>query len=711
MEDSKNPAAVKKAVGVDTSRTRFRALVTSNPNYFGNLSGSKFKVVKKIVSNTGFEQLTELGYNPQLKQLSATFDLKKASGYGGDLCDDGTQEFVRFYVDLGSGWEDAGLVATDVHDIPIGRDCAGKGTHPLSYSAEIQYSPRRKWCTTPQLPKARAILSWNAEPPTGQPDWKPVYGNVLECHIQIDKGLSFGILVDELKAIKELPLNLAESIKQPIEVEPFPPQPFPGPDPAPIISPAKLSVEELAKNYLQARNEKLKVEPKRFVFPAYQAIKLNTGTGDNALTELSTTLAKFKIDFSKLVLAIEDTTGDISYEELEDVGLDYNQEKLVATYRVKKQSGFSGSLCSKGSTEYVSFWADWNNDCHWQYLDTVAVKSYDFNPLPDGGLCYSAVLPVDLAKVRRGCNTAQIGRVRAVLSWNTPPSKVDPSQVPHWGNRLDTHVLIPPGPVYAGVHPTLTAVGGIGVPYISDLTGLTTATAKFIDNGLKADSLGRPCPFGGRVVVRGPGFPGHRYRVQARELGSSVWTTLSAKLWVTTTLGYGSWHHIDGDGWFKYLSYAQNFAGILAYFDTSGDDKWEIRLQIEGVFGYASQVIQLDNTWPTVAVSISSPVGDCGLIMPGTPMTGKASATDSYMGGWSVVIDGGPAGFGPVATTTGSSGTSNTPAGGSEWTFDTSGLVQCGYVVRVHARDRAIVNSVGGNHHRSTDVGFCVIED
>jgi hypothetical protein len=197
-----------------------------------------------------------------------------------------------------------------------------------------------------------------------------------------------------------------------------------------------------------------------------------------------------------------------------------------------------------------------------------------------------------------------------------------------------------------------------------------------------------------------------------RESGTAVWTTLTKKLWVTTTLGFGSYHYIDGDGWFKYLSHAQNFAGILAYFDTSGDAKWEIRLQIEGIPGSASQVVQLDNTRPSVAVSISEPAGDCGLITPGVLLKGQAEATDAYMGSWSVVIDGGPAGFGPVPTTTGSGGTSNTPAGGSEWTFDTSGLVQCGYVVRVHARDRAIVGSSwNSNHHRSVDVGFCVLEE
>jgi len=712
MEDSKRKAAAtRRAARVEKSRAQFRTLIAANPNYFGNFPGAKFKAVKKLLSNTSYEQLTELGYNPRMRRLSATFDVKKSAGYGGDLCADGTREYVRFYVNRGSGWEDAGLVAAEVHDIPAGKDCANRNTHPLSYSVEVEYSPRRKWCTSPQLPKARAILSWNAEPPAGQPNWKPVYGNVLECHIQIDKGLDFVVLAHALKKVPDLPPELAKSIELPLEKVPFPPEPEPGPDPVPIVQPVELPLEELAKTYLRTRSNRLKVEPHRFAFAAYQEIKSSPTVGPEALTSLAAKLGKFKVKIGDLVAAIEDTTGNISYEELEEVGLDWNQDKLTATYRVKKQSGYSGGLCSKGSTEYVAFWVDWGDKCKWRYLDTVAVKAYDFKTMPDGGLCYTAILPVDLTKLRRGCEQPKVARVRAVLSWNTPPSTTDPSLVPHWGNRLDAHVLIPPGEVYTGVEPRLTAVGGIGVPYISDITGLTTGTAIFIDNGLPADSLGRACPFGGRVVVRGPGFPGHRYRVQVRESATAVWTTLTKKLWVTTTLGFGSWHYIDGDGWFKYLSHAQNFAGILGYFDSSGDAKWEIRLQIEGVPGSANQVVQLDNSRPSVAVSITDPTGDCGLITPGLLLKGKATATDDYMGSWSVVIDGGPAGFGPVPTTTGSGGTTNTPAGGSEWTFDSLGLVQCGYVVRVHARDRAIVGSSwNSHHHRSVDVGFCVLE-
>ena len=126
MADSKKAAAT---VRVEKTRSGFRGLVAGNPNYFGNLPASGFKPVKKLATNTNYEELTSVGYNPLQRRLYATFDIKKSGGYSGDLCDDGSTEYVRFFVDFGSGWLDAGLAATDVHDIPAEHGLRQQG-HP-----------------------------------------------------------------------------------------------------------------------------------------------------------------------------------------------------------------------------------------------------------------------------------------------------------------------------------------------------------------------------------------------------------------------------------------------------------------------------------------------------------------------------------------------------------------------------------------------------
>jgi hypothetical protein len=74
--------------------------------------------------NTVFEELTCVGYNPDKKLLEAVIRVKQPTGYSGDECTPGSYEYIRFFVDTGKGFQDAGLMAINVHDIPDAHDCA-----------------------------------------------------------------------------------------------------------------------------------------------------------------------------------------------------------------------------------------------------------------------------------------------------------------------------------------------------------------------------------------------------------------------------------------------------------------------------------------------------------------------------------------------------------------------------------------------------------
>ena len=68
--------------------------------------------------------------------------------------------------------------------------------------------------------------------------------------------------------------------------------------------------------------------------------------------------------------------GNTSYEELECVGYNPKLETLVATLRVKKDAGYSGGLCTAGSREYVTFYADFNNNGYYETcLGTTSTDS------------------------------------------------------------------------------------------------------------------------------------------------------------------------------------------------------------------------------------------------------------------------------------------------------------------------------------------------
>ena len=129
-------------------RVEFNQLVALNPNYFGNLIDSPLKVVKKMVGNTTYEEVSCVGFNPDLNLLEATVQIKLPGGYNGLLCAPGSTEYVRFYIDYGGGWEDAGLAAFNSHDIPNTLDCANKKDKPLTYVVTALLDPKRDYCTT-----------------------------------------------------------------------------------------------------------------------------------------------------------------------------------------------------------------------------------------------------------------------------------------------------------------------------------------------------------------------------------------------------------------------------------------------------------------------------------------------------------------------------------------------------------------------------------
>lgn len=137
------------------------------------------EVIEKITQadgNTNYEELHCIGLQPRasLDHLVGVLNVKKPQGYAGNLCSIGSQEFVRFYLDFGAGWQDMGVTSVQVHDI---------GTMPkdgLNYAVflPVDLNKYRQPCQKgPVYAKMRAILSWSAPPPANTPDFKPVWGN------------------------------------------------------------------------------------------------------------------------------------------------------------------------------------------------------------------------------------------------------------------------------------------------------------------------------------------------------------------------------------------------------------------------------------------------------------------------------------------------------------------------------------------------------
>ncbi len=704
-------------------RVEFKQLLAANPNYFGNLGESPFKAVKKIVGNTTYEEISCVGFNPALDLLEATVQIKLPGGYNGTLCTPGSIEYVRFFVDYGAGWIDAGLASFNPHDIPNSLDCAKHKDKPLTYVVTLPLQPERSNCRNPVLPNVRAILSWQLMPPAGNANanWPPIWGNVHDQHIQIKpRRFWFGDAIDLFPkdVLKKLPPLIEEA-------KPFP---IPLPDPPP------LSLSHLAQLYQpKAKEAGAAVETHRFGHSHLQAL---VGAGSQAM--LVSAAAEWKavgIDLAAALAALDQTKADVSYEQLECLGLEYNLDRLVATFRIKKSLGYSGELCYPGSQEYVAFWADWDDTCEWTYLNTVPVNVHDIKSLPGDGLAYSAILPVDLSAIRRPCGGRgggpKIARIRAVLSWNTPPSTTDPDALNHWGNRIDAHVQLRPGVPVPPTQPIISIIGGIGVADIHIFgNGMTRPTATFALSGSPADGHSRECPFGGLIIVQGPPLPGFKYRLWARKFGNPATEEIVKNPFhVVNWLGVGSWITPDPlTGYASYMSTLANLDQVLAHWQPSGDELCEIRVEMATLFGFiigttAWHSIQLDNTAPhrrppflpfeppavTCEIHIDSS-GDCKDFPTTTLIQGHFVAIDDYMGSFSLITL--PSSLSPPAPTTATPSTSNTAtfaAGGDAWQLDTTGMKPCGYVVMVQVSDRSIVGSQPGSHNTNYyDVGFCV---
>ncbi|CBJ35633.1 hypothetical protein [Ralstonia solanacearum] len=699
MNDELKKAVEKSKAAMQTAhpeeRAAFKALLLSNPNYFGNLAESVFTPVLPIAGNTHYEELACVGFHPQQDRIEAVVYIYQPSGYGTDICGAGTPEYVRFYLsaDNGATWQDQGMTAFQAHNIPAGTE----GGKRLEYAVSLAAYPARKLCFVNPVIMVRAILSWNNPPPPNQPNWTPVWGNVRDANILVEPR-RFIIPYEIFEIAKaKIPPHVNEIIDLETAI----------PTTSKALGPGELATLYKGKG----------VPVQRF---AYKELAAFTSSATTLSAEAFLALHPgISIDPSIIGALFPKTDGDTSYEQLTCIGLDPNApDQLVGVIQVKKSAGYSGGPCTQGSHEYVTFWADFDGDgvvetC----LGTASVRVYDLPAIPSGGVCYAVRLPVDLGPYRQPCHQGpKVVLIRAILSWNSAAPCANPNYVPTWGNREETLVNIAPTEQQPAGY--MAILGGIPVSMISNNLGdpnrgLTTPDAVFATNNLPPDAYKRLCPFAGRVSAQGAPIVGYTYVVEVSQDGS-VWTPVLTDLDVTDQFGNVSTHKANPTTKrFSYLDFTSNVNGLLAEWDTTGDALWHVRLSIfDGAGtpqGTDTHLIQLDNTAPDVSIVITTGTGDCGKFPIGTILSGTFVARDANMGGYSLGVA--PAVNPPgVGVPSPSSGVVNTaPAPGDSWTLDTSGMEACGYIIEVTAHDRAIVNSQAVGHYVSQSAGFCLV--
>jgi hypothetical protein len=698
----------------ELARQNFHALLLANPNFFGNLADSPYKAVLSIQGDTAYESIGCVGYNPQSNQLRATINIKQTAGYSGGICTSGSEEYVRFYLsyDGGTTWQDQGLTAVNVFDVP--------GPKPLEYAVTLPISPKEEFCFMQNLPLARAILSWNSPPPPNQPNWPPVWGNVVDAQIQIE-GFEIIILSTLLADAK---VQLPDPIAQAIDLS----------QPIKAASPSVLSAVDLHKLYAKA-----KVPQHRYLAPL-----LSAAAGTPALSTVAqspadaATSVKAKAVFGgisdiNLVSLVEqwlNTNGDTSFEQLDCIGLDENTSQLAGILEIKQSVGYAGGPCAAGSREYVAFWVDWGSG--WEYAGTTSVVVHDFTITSPARLDYNVYLPIDLLSHAKPCyDGPQTARIRAVLSWNTPPSTTNPYAPVVWGNAREALILIPPGEVIGTGQqvPVLSAVGDVDTSKIgsdgriTDAVTITTG-AHYVD-----------APFGGRITLAGQisnPTMGLKYRIMKAPHGSSAFVpVVNEPQGLTLTINVfsgGVWtqseqtFHADPEGYYSYQDYSPDHfveGQILGVWNTTLADSgyaYDLRVDLYNAPNPDIQsnvvTVLVNNQAPTA--TLTPTFGECGKLAPGDTITGVFTATATDFGTfYFTILPPGPAnGVLPVPA----SGTSIMLGGAisdpgvvnESFSLNTTGMSPCGYSLTLNVWDRTNVNSGETSNYNPASIGFCL---
>jgi hypothetical protein len=700
-KETNHPAEKMLQVRANTS-----LYLLQNPNYFGTSKDDDilklYKPVFPLAQSTYYEALGCVSYNPAKKVLNAVVRLNHQSGYSGSACQGGSREYVRFYVDYNDdgNWVDEGLAFVGVYDRSF--------PDIFCYNVNLTITPNVTRCcdSKPVLPKVRAILSWNTIPPDNSPNWTPIWGDVKEAYVQIAPRKDWLCLFNKFNKA----LDVKEFINNPSLIAKMEMENPSLKDLTPGKAP-ELSVKELKE---LSRGKK--IEDHRIITKTYAKLQQS-----HAQSHLPVELSELQLGWKDINDFYAAPKFNTSYEELKCVSLNKDQSALHASVEIKKETGYSGGLCTAGSKEYVAFYMDFGSG--WVYMGTSFANTHDIDSPKNQPLWYDVVLPVNIEKHRKEWCAVGKAKLKGILSWNVPPTPNNPNYVSPWGDWEECIVEIKPlpkGVTDGKVLPFIEKLGGMIVTDINNSTGLATTSG-----GSSSLSGAEQSPFDGRIELNGHIFnagANMKYRLLLTEPGGATGKVMVAQNIDTDFFGTITHHKLipDVDGWMDYLEVGGTniVADLLANLYPGAEGLYKIAIEAKDGVGtiYTGNSVSffVDKKAPLVAIDITNGSGNCGVdFKPGDTLTGTYSVSDSYLAGFSmqmtpaqpgtsIKIDG-------MAVSSIDVGTSVTAKSGTWELKTTAGVTpSCGYNIRMDVSDRAIINSGYIGHYNAAIQGFCL---
>ena len=133
--------------------------------------------------------------------------------------------------------------------------------------------------------------------------------------------------------------------------------------------------------------------------------------------------------------AVLNIQQDTTYESIYCLTYDAETEEFSVAIDVKKPTGYSSEILVRGSEEFVRFYLSYDGGSQWHDLGMRSVNVCD--SIRRRGIHEYQVklhIPSGLEPVR---DTVQ-PKVRAILSWSTPPPTGEPGWKPIWGHVAES---------------------------------------------------------------------------------------------------------------------------------------------------------------------------------------------------------------------------------------------------------------------------------
>ncbi|MGD1845832.1 MAG: hypothetical protein ACFB10_10610 [Salibacteraceae bacterium] len=686
----------------DHLREDFGSLISINPNYFGSIPeldiDLDFPVILPKTLDTSYEELLCIGLDSNRDELEAVFEVKRSTGFRGDQCRGGSNEYVAFYIDYGDGANGApnfvpagAPVTIRVHDFRV-----AEKARP-NFAARAVFTPEmREKCNQAGLVRLRAILSWD-QVPTG-PNYQPTWGNIVEANIQI------------------APERL------------IPPSPLPE-----LIPFAKVATQ-----YPQQMIELAKITEKQLT-----GIDLKKLSEEDR--ERYTLTQPLKFNAINTEALQQRASSRTRWEKLTCVGLYPEQNLLAATIEVKRTAGYNGGLCTFGSPEWVIFYIDFGQG--FEYVGTTSVAVHDDVASEENPVMYAVSMVLDNLQSRlEKCSVENVVRVRGILSWRDDLTNQGPDPVIIYGNLLDRRVILPPART-ENRQPRIESISLIPRVNIAQVGNLSGYAVK--QNAAGNDVPGAfDRPFGGTVVAKGvvQDALAQFYRFRFRKVGNVDWLPVTNPVGAFDPVLLRAVQRLpDNEGWLSLQQFRTDRSvypdQFMMMWNSRGieDGLYELQLEVGDVFrqpiGQPDRLLlRIDNSAPQLLTFSNSPLRNegvtvktiqgqnqpCGQFEGPQEIAIYGNFSDAHFRNFALTIFGGDLDPGGVALAVDGRYDGNNPALNTSGTVgavpDGVGVlltrlnlcelanIACAYGIELSVSDRTIVGNTPGGYRFNSRV-------